>query len=361
MGDMEGEADVRSWKLESYSVKKRKSELTREKQRLLLEENGMRNKLIKICVLAMVGTIFVTGCGKDDIEVKRQTTETTILLETTEGTTATPTEKVTEKATEKLVEKKVATEVQAEEKFKEMCEAGFNYTKNQDIEGMKTLIRGADDELARIYINEFNFYLEKNYPDFQYFLVVSNNGDASNYFAGQILSSLTTVNGSDTNSMWVCGTLVFSYIDGEWKFDSSDEAQKDLDVLSLSPEKMQKAYNEGRNNAIFDSNDYTWVNEDITIPGQVDARIYSAWQNEDGTVGVLVSIKNGKNVIAKVSEISMKLMDEKLGTIIGVTNSDGLSLAPGKAKTMVYTIPVEYVKTGSEKWGSLSANCNIKY
>ena len=101
-----------------------------------------------------------------------------------------------------------------------------------------------------------------------------------------------------------CYTLVRE--NGTLKIDL--EKQDDIsDYTEAYPEGYVKAKAEKRNTWINDKENFMFVSETAVYEGQKKVEPKLAWENEDGSLGLMIRISNGTEVTAQYSELYINL------------------------------------------------------
>ena len=270
-----------------------------------------------------------------------------------------------EKKTEEVVEvKEVPTKKEAKEEFDKMYEKAVSYCMEQNVDGFYSLFTSStsSDEKDKEYDTLVRI-LDEDYPDVKS-EIIWDDGD---YFLGFVQRSITTKSDNGkTNSLWDSKWWIITREDGAWKFDSSEKAytalrdEKTGINQAIYPDGWLDAVKNGRNATTFDTNDLSWVNHKIVVPGCFDTRAYVLWQNEDGSVDVLLNIKNGTDKVVNVKSITIKITDDELGTIFE-KEFGGDSINRNKAKNYTLTIDASEVITGTKKWGNLNSHVEYVY
>ncbi len=193
-----------------------------------------------------------------------------------------------------IVDKKFSDE-EAKQACKSLFEKALECVRNGDKEEFDSLfIADEKNEDWKKGVDEQYTYLQKyisdDYPNTDYY-VIGGNGIT---FAVGILNTLVSGRYPDTKFLSYNLYYPLTNIDGEWRFDYTKKASDDINVCTehLFPKEIWDAEKNGRNCTRFDSGDFSWTNPDLTIPGVLATNVYLAWQNADGSVGLLVNIKN---------------------------------------------------------------------
>lgn len=287
-------------------------------------------------------------------------TEDNAEAQSTERTESNTTENQTEDV---VAVKEVPTRKEAKEAFDKLYEKAVSYYKEQNVAGFYKLFTSttSNDEMDSSY-DSLGQILDKDYPNENSEII----WDDGQYFMVFVQRSLTTSNNGKTNSAWNSKWWIITREDGKWKFDASEKAYIALDdektgvYQAVFPDGWLDARKNGRNSATFDTNDLSWVNHEMIIPGFFDARVYVAWQNEDGSLGVLINVKNGTDYIQNIKSITFTITDDELGTVIE-KKTGGDTINPGKALNYTITIDASEVLTGTQQWGQLHSSVDLVY
>ena len=140
--------------------------------------------------------------------------------------------------------------------------------------------------------------------------------------------------------------------EGKWLFDRTGESyeKKDEKMYNSVPDGYTAANDAGRNVYI---NDWTlvWMNDSIYVPGQFRTIISLMWQNEDGSIDILVNEQNGTDENRCVTEWSINAISRGSGDIFDIDHyADATIVPPKSAKNTIIHVPFVEVKTGREKW-----------
>ena len=301
-----------------------------------------------MCVVSL--GVFTTGCsflGTGGSEAGSS--------DVAQGDSGKEGETETQKETE--AEKKFSNE-EAIEASKQLFEKAVDCVKNEDREGLRDLIIYDDrDEIDQKYIDNFfemvKTYVSNNYTSTEYYNIC---GDGKTFATG-ILSSLVSGQYPDTKSMKYTIYLGITYTDGKWGIVNSEEGTSKINEMLINnfPTEVKDARENGRNCTRFETFDLTWLDPTVVIPGTLDASVYLAWQNEDGSVGILVNVKNGTDEIRSINSIDVTLTDESLGEILYVERT-GEMIEPKRSRNYTITVDPADVKTGTETWTQISAH-----
>ena len=248
------------------------------------------------------------------------------------------------------------SEQEAEAAFRSLFEKALACVKNDDKEGFKNLfVFDEETEETNEYINgnydNLKKYISDAYPITRYYII---GGDGKAFGAG-IRNSIVSGRYPDFRCMYHNLYYPISCKKGDWAFDFTSETGEAIYKATegVYPEECVAASKDGRNCVDFSNGaDYTWTRENITVPGSIDANVYLAWQNQDGSVEMLLNVKNGTDEVRSIYNYDITFTDDSLGEILNISRS-GDMLAPGTSRNYVVKADPSEVKTGMEKWGSV--------
>ena len=257
----------------------------------------------------------------------------------------------------------IKTDDEARAALKDLWEQACTCVRNGDTAGFAQLYKGEQSFIDKMYAEFRDVILpeENEYPTTQ-FGVVQDDGT---YFVGLIERSVSSGT-KQTSSSWMCRdrTITFSYSDGEWRFDGTDEVRKALEKAYIHniPEAAIQAFENGRNFMLFgDDYELRWADTTLVIPMNIGGKIYCMWENEDGSLGLLLYLSNGTDTITSFSTTEVIVESSNLGTMVD-KDFGGEMLAPNSARNYVLTIPREDLPVDiSADWGEVSTNVHTTY
>lgn len=186
-----------------------------------------------------------------------------------------------------------ATQESIENEFNTLWDATYEAAKNGDKE---TFIDNFTSSSSSEYIDQvFDWFqsFDDSYQSMKTEYIGENEGKYYFYRGFYSVSNAYTTNYSTNYST---GFACIEKEDGKWKFNYTDEVNNEIIAVILTSnyygEDAKAAYEAGR--CYFISNSIKAKNSpNSTFPGALDTSIDSAWQNEDGSVTVVVSLSNG--------------------------------------------------------------------
>ena len=161
-------------------------------------------------------------------------------------------------------------------------------------------------------------------------------------------------------------TCQFSFMDGAWKLDYSQEAADALNAVSqeecgLYPQGLLDAAEAGRSGVSFNGN-YMYLERSAVYAGHSQCEVRFAWQEADGSVSVGLWLANGTEENLCYSAMDLRLTDESLGEIL---NIQGMLLdvpvPAGTGTLQIINIPADQVRTGSAAWGNVSSHVSVRF
>lgn len=254
------------------------------------------------------------------------------------------------------------TQVTAEDAkaaFQDLIEQALDCVQQDDKDSLLALYteNTTEENIDNLYGNIKNVNVDK-YPDKQYFVYGGND----EMYMCEAFYSVTagTLPNTDSETMSLSSGL--RYTEDGWKLDASEETQTEMvEILkNIYPEQFKNAMDNGRNIATFEYGEYSWVKNNIVIPGAVDGKVYAVWQNEDGSVTFMINVKNGSDEAQYIKNISFSLENESLGTI-AEGEHEGDIISPNKSKNYVFTVDASKVNTDDKTWGIIHNSCNITW
>jgi len=130
-------------------------------------------------------------------------------------------------------------------------------------------------------------------------------------------------------------------------------------IADKYPEEYVKVSEAGGNYADFTNTlkDWTWINKSGVIEGITFTMPYLIWQNDDGSVSVLVYQRNGTDGTEAASTRTLTATDENIGSIF-TYEFTSQELTAGKGEAYIVTVPADKVETGDKEWQYVSVYVN---
>lgn len=304
----------------------------------------------KLCM--MIGTVCLTmavlaGCGsKKEAPAAPQVPETAA---------------ETEAETVVETENEDAFNNEAKMAFQQLFEKAITCCEEYDIEGFTELYRDAEDSEDRImadYVYLSESYIPAMKSETRYSII---SGDGT-YYMGNIENYETVGTYPNAESYSNYMTVSLSYADGEWKFDDSEAAALAAASYSTSiyPEDMMDAKENDRNTVDLSSADYSWTDPTAVLPDQVIGKVYLAWENADGSISLLLNVKNGTPVDKTVDTATIYVTDSMLGELFTV-DWEGETVKGNTSENYIINVPVDEQTNVTDVWVDLEATTTLNF
>lgn len=253
-------------------------------------------------------------------------------------------------------EKGTATLEEARAEFEEMCTNIIEYTKNADGEKVDKLVKcypGGWDEST--IMSSFKEYIDNGYPDFSYYVIPLD--DKGEFYMGGIINSGPDGDQIMKNS-WM---ITISFIDGSCKIDCCDEVLELVDKVYIYPEEMRNAKNEGRYNASMSENDWSFADSKVVVKNSFEMNAYCFWQNEDGSISIGCSIKNGTDELKELDNTYITIcFSDGTGMIIdGYEVHVDKSIDANSSENIVVNVPKNNLENDLD--GDKEYTCFVQY
>ena len=300
--------------------------------------NSMTKVIIALAVVAVIlvgAVIGVSTIGRDD----NKTT-----------TAAVTTANVTQNAVPQL------TDSQAEKMFDDLI--------------VKITGAATKDEAEQYYIHDNGYdisssidFLSKsgNYSKHMSCLAAKTNDSYMVYRCDYTITVDNNNTHRDSNQYY--GVIKYDGNDKTWKLDCSDSINNDFDNTEIGKAYNQVFYSRFDedvksldNFVAMNSNWYFICKPDAYYEGISESTIIAAYQKKDGSVDVVIHINNGKAQRRQVKKFVIKITDDKLGTVVDKTVNPNKVIGANSGENYVVTISSKDVKTGTQKWGSISTS-----
>jgi len=175
------------------------------------------------------------------------------------------------------------------------------------------------------------------------------------YFAAGLTDYAVAEDGSVE---WYSTLIRAAYYESGWK--ASAVPSGDL-VSGLYPEGYTEALVNGRNAVDFYPYFANRFSEGTVFQGALYSLVNMAWQNEDGSMTVLVWIANGTDTDRWCDSIDVIITDSVRGAVTSVNMPVQYTAAAQTSQQLELTIPAENVKTDTNSWNELSVDSNLIY
>lgn len=201
------------------------------------------------------------------------------------------------------------------------------------------------------------------YTDCDYVLLCNEDGMCY----GSVTRTL--VSGDAGNMSYVRRefTYPFSYVDGEWRFDITAETNVVTDkkfrenVYKLLPDNFSAARKDGRNFALLCGNNFIWTDKTLVYEGMVDGSAVAASQLADGSVEVVVSVKNGTAKECNINSCTVNLTTANGDVIISDYKAEvSASIIANTSDLITFIVPKDAIQNIAVVWGVMNAGVVIE-
>ena len=271
------------------------------------------------------------------------------------GTAGTTVRKDTATA-KKAPAKEQSEKEKAEQFFNKVADEYLNAWKTKDFEKAKQVMKPADEKEFMIeweqYADVVQPYIMKCNSKYQFFFPLEDGkylGERLYYY----------VKGEEHGQV-TCDFCVWQE-DGEWKWEycgiePNCLIQKQL-VAERIGEGFTNALESGRNSTLI--SDLLWLNKAYIFSGVVCEVPVYAWQNKDGSVDVGINLMNGKSKMIQYNDITVELIDEKLGRILKKKVNIDTSVMPGMSTVVNIHVKASEVKKGNWSYLNYTTSSNF--
>lgn len=192
---------------------------------------------------------------------------------------------------------------EAKVEFEKMCIDLMEYSKNADGEKVDKLVKCYPDGFDECtFMSIFNDYNINGFPDYLYYVIPLD--DKGEYYLGGI-NNYSTENDQTEMTSYL---LTISFLDGCCKIDCCSEAEELAIQADIYPDGMKDAESNGRLSRRINENDLSFAAENAVIDNIFSAGTYCIWQNEDGSLDVGVSFKNGTDEVRNFKNATITLL-----------------------------------------------------
>lgn len=175
-------------------------------------------------------------------------------------------------------------------------------------------------------------------------LYIGQKDDAYYFCKGQYLVSNAYT--SDNSVDYSMGITCMKKEDGQWKLKLNDEALNDaISMLFTSDyygDEAQAAYLSGRKYSSSGSAKAKRANK-FCFPGAIDVSVDGAWQNEDNTVTVLISLSNGMDQSLYFTDGDVTITNTEQGQILYSGLNFDINVEPGTTEYEEFTFEADEV------------------
>lgn len=234
-----------------------------------------------------------------------------------------------------------ASSDEAKIEFEKMCVNLMEYAKNADGEKVDKLVKCYPEDWDECTVMSiFNDYNINGYSDYLYYVIPLD--DKGEYYLGGIINSSTKDGQVEQNSY----LLTISFLDGCCKIDCCDKAAELASKVNIYPDGMKDAESNGKLSERMSESDLSFAVLDAVIANAYKAIIYCMWQNEDDSLSIGVSFKNGTEIEKSVGDIYITVVAlDGTGTILeGYEEHINKSVEVNSTTNIIVNIPADSLK-----------------
>ena len=251
------------------------------------------------------------------------------------------------------------TQEDAKEEFNTLWNSVYEAAKNGDRD---TFVNNCTSTSSSEYIDQvMNGDFSQDYEETDPIFIGEKDG-AYYFCKGQYAVSNAYTSDCSVNYAMVVNCMEKE--DGKWKLKVNDEALNDAKAMLFSTnyygEQAQAAYQAGRN-CYYSSSMKAKNTSNFSYPGAFDVTVDGAWQNEDGSVTVCVSLSNGMDQSVYFSDGDVSLEDPQIGEILyGDLNFD-INVDAGKTEYEEFTFDANEVEDGTWNLSNMESYMSYNY
>lgn len=257
------------------------------------------------------------------------------------------------------------TDEDALEAFKKLEQQAWSCLVSGDEDAYVALFR-CEAEGEKLLRQNFQLYHEEMldiYDDCDYILLCNENGICY----GSATRTLVSGEGANVSFVRREFTYPFTYKDGTWSLDVTSQTG-----VVTEKRVMEKAYgaltdnfNEsreaGRNYALLCGNNYIWLDRTLVYEGMLEGSVIAASQLMDGSVEIIVSLKNGTNREQTVNSCVVTLTTAQGVDIIRDYRADvSAFVKSGTSELVSFIVPKESVQNIAAVWDEMRTQLVVK-
>ena len=324
-------------------LNKRKESVIISSLIIIQGRNEKSNK--KILCTALACSVLLVGCSKKikKIEMPDNTSEVITSIDDGISESQTTTSQISED--------------DALDAFKTIISKAKRYVKNNDYTSYESL--WVEDELGIVEAgyDNLNKCVTEGYTNEDYYVICVLN---DNEFAVGFMASKALKQGNNTKTSKMYFSVVIKNTNAGWKLSGSKESNERFISKSLEmiPQNAKIAYQKQKMIA-FDT-DYIWTNRDIVVEGDVTSMFTYMWENEDGTIEIMMNIMNGTYEVKNVDYFTVKVTNDN-GVVFDEKFVGPGLIEPQKSDCSIYIIPASRVYQDASKWGDMHQHTSINY
>ena len=225
----------------------------------------------------------------------------------------------------------------ADELIDEMAQYAMN-----DMSQFSQYFRNVDEETIDSYFVQLAGFNE--YENRMIIPVLEEDG----IYALNVIGYRDEVPEEDSPENWDYGIMMFlSEVDGKWVIVGDTSAEEALDRL------ISGAFPDGYkdlDNTYWASGSLIYLYGNYVYEGFSTSRPMYIWQTDSGDVYLAVDFANGTDANVRFKDLSVRVNDAELGTILSADIEGEVTVEPGKNELMTYRFDSSLIETGSKQW-----------
>ena len=241
------------------------------------------------------------------------------------------------------------------EYFQEAYSTMEALAKNNDYEAFANYCEQFETDPERI---SMYFDMIQMLQSYTYHILIPTDATCEKGF-GNIV---TYISPEEENETWIGAPISMGAVNvnGDWQLCEQDSGLRNSFFEKYSPDRANDAWDAGRHYSRLNT-DIGWIWSDAEYSGIYKQRGIMVWQNEDGSVEVLIACSNGTDEDRSIGEVHVWMEDDRIGTIFDVQAETDKIIPAGKNMLMTLTIPSEQILTGTQRWERFSFHVENEY
>lgn len=306
----------------------------------------MKKVTKKILCTALACSVLLVGCGGKNIkkiEMPDNTSEVITSIDDGISESQTTTSQINED--------------DALDAFKTIISKAKRYAKNNDYTSYESLWEKDELDMAKTVYDNLNKCITEGYTNEDYYVICELS---ENEFAVGFMASKALKQGNSTKTESMCYNAMIKNTNTGWKLNTSKESNERFisQSLEMIPQNAKMAYQKQKMTAF--NSDYNWTNRDVVVEGDVTTSFAYMWENEDGTVEIMMNIMNGTIEVKNVDYFTVKVTNDNGVVFEEKFTGPGL-IEPLKSNCSIYVIPASRVYQDASKWGKMHQHTSVNY
>lgn len=320
----------------------------------------MKKVTKKILCIALACSVLLVGCGGKSIkknEVFDNTSEVITSIDDNASSGESSETTVDDIISESQTTTSQVSEDDALDAFKTIISKAKRYVKNNDYTSYESLWEKDEVGMAKTVYDNLNRCVTEGYTNEDYYVICVLS---ENEFAVEFMASKALKQGNNTKTDRINLSLAIKNTNTGWKLNRSKESDERFNsqLLEMIPQNAKMAYQKQKI-SVF-SGDYAWINRDVVVEGDVTSSFTYMWENEDGTVEIMMNIMNGTIEAKNVNYFTVKVTNDN-GVVFDEKFTGPGLIEPLKGNCSIYVIPASRVYQDASKWGNMHQHTSVNY